>query len=72
MEASTLATAGGLVFATSNEGNFFALDAASGKLLWEFTVGGANSESNLITYEVDGKQYLIGASGNCFVAFNLP
>ena len=71
-ETSTLATAGGLVFAVSNEGNFFALDAATGKLLWEFTVGGANAESNLITYEVDGKQYVIGASGNCFVAFSLP
>ncbi len=71
-ETNTLATAGGLVFAVSNEGNFFALDASSGKLLWEFTVGGANAESNLITYEVDGKQYVIGASGNCFVALSLP
>lgn len=71
-ETSTLATAGGLVFAVSDEGDFFALDAATGKLLWEFTVGGTSSESNLITYEVDGKQYLIGASGNCFVAFNSP
>jgi alcohol dehydrogenase (cytochrome c) len=71
-ETNTLATAGGLVFAVSNEGNFFALDAASGKLLWDFTVGGANAESNLITYEVGGKQYVIGASGNCFVAFSLP
>jgi len=56
----------------SDEGNFFALDAATGKLLWEFTVGGTSSESNLITYEVGGKQFLIGASGNCFVAFDLP
>jgi len=71
-EASTLATAGGLVFSGTDEGNFFALDAANGKLLWEFTVGGTSSESNLITYEVAGKQYLIGASGNCFVAFSLP
>lgn len=71
-ETSTLATAGGLVFAVSDEGNFFALDAANGKLLWEFTVGGTSSESNPVTYEVDGKQYLIGASGNCFVAFALP
>jgi alcohol dehydrogenase (cytochrome c) len=71
-EVSTLATAGGLVFGGSNEGNFFALDAATGKLLWDFTVGGANAESNLVTYEVDGKQYLIGASGNCFVSFALP
>jgi alcohol dehydrogenase (cytochrome c) len=71
-EVSTLATAGGLVFSGSDEGNFFALDAANGKLLWEFTVGGANAETNLITYAVSGKQYLIGASGNCFVAFALP
>jgi alcohol dehydrogenase (cytochrome c) len=71
-ETSTLATAGGLVFAVSDEGNFFALDAATGKLLWEFTVGGSSSESNVITYEVGGKQYLFGASGNCFVAFGLP
>jgi alcohol dehydrogenase (cytochrome c) len=71
-EVGTLATAGGLVFSGSDEGNFFALDAESGKLLWEFTVGGTSSESNLITYEVDGKQYLIGASGTCFVAFDLP
>jgi alcohol dehydrogenase (cytochrome c) len=69
---STLSTAGGLVFSASDEGNFFALDALTGKLLWEFTVGGASSESNPITYEVGGKQYVIGASGNCFVAFNLP
>jgi len=71
-EVSTLATAGGLVFSASDEGNFFALDAATGTLLWEFTVGGTSSETNLITYEVGGKQYLIGASGNCFVAFDLP
>ncbi len=71
-EASTLATAGGLVFAVSDEGNFFALDAATGKLLWEFSVGGTNAETNLITYEVAGKQYLIGAAGDCFVAFDLP
>jgi len=71
-EVSTLATAGGLVFSVSDEGNFFALDAETGKLLWEFTVGGTAAESNPITYEVDGKQYVIGASGTCFVAFALP
>jgi alcohol dehydrogenase (cytochrome c) len=71
-EVSTLATAGGLVFAGSDEGNFFALDAETGKLLWEFTVGGTGSESNIITYEVDGKQYLFSGSGTTFVAFDLP
>lgn len=71
-EVSTLATAGGLVLSVSDEGNFFALDAETGKLLWEFTIGGTAAESNPITYEVDGKQYVITASGTCFVAFALP
>ena len=36
-----MATAGGLVFGGSNEGNFFALDAKTGKPLWQFQTGGA-------------------------------
>jgi alcohol dehydrogenase (cytochrome c) len=71
-QVSTLATAGGLVFSGSDEGNFFALDANTGKLLWDFTVGGTDSGSNFVTYEVAGKQYLIAASGDAFVAFTLP
>ncbi|MGH9686073.1 MAG: PQQ-dependent dehydrogenase, methanol/ethanol family [Candidatus Acidiferrales bacterium] len=71
-EVSTLSTAGGLVFAGSNEGNFFALDAETGKLLWEFTLGGADSEGNCVTYAIDGKQYVLYASGSAFVAFSLP
>jgi len=34
--------------------------------------GGTSSESNLVTYEMGGKRCLVGASGNCFVAFDLP
>ena len=71
-EVSTLATAGGLVFSSSDEGNFFALDADTGKLLWNFTVGGTETGANFVTYEVAGKQYLFAASGNSFVAFTLP
>jgi alcohol dehydrogenase (cytochrome c) len=71
-EVSTLATAGGLVFSGSDEGNFFALDASTGKLLWDFTVGGSEAGSNFVTYETAGKQYLIAASGDAFVAFTLP
>jgi len=41
-------------------------------LLWKFTVGSPDAESNLVTYEVDGKQYVIGAAGTTFVAFTLP
>jgi alcohol dehydrogenase (cytochrome c) len=71
-EVSTLATAGGLVFSSSDEGNFFALDANTGKLLWNFTVGGSETGANFVTYEVAGKQYLFASSGNAFVAFTLP
>jgi alcohol dehydrogenase (cytochrome c) len=71
-EVSTLATAGGLVFSGSNEGDFFALDAQTGKLLWEFSLGGSDCEGNPVTYETGGKQYVLFASGNAFVAFSLP
>jgi alcohol dehydrogenase (cytochrome c) len=69
---STLSTAGGLVFSGSDEGNFFALDAATGKLLWQFPMGGGDHRNNHVTYEVSGKQYIVAASGNAFVAFTLP
>jgi outer membrane protein assembly factor BamB len=38
---SLLSTAGGLVFGGTEEGNFFALDAESGKPLWDIQLGGA-------------------------------
>jgi alcohol dehydrogenase (cytochrome c) len=71
-QTSTLATAGNLVFSSSDEGNFFALDASTGKLLWDFTVGGSETGANFVTYEVHGKQYVVAASGDSFVAFTLP
>ncbi len=67
----TLATAGGLVFSGSDEGNFFALDADTGKPLWDFYMG-HSLRSNSISYEVDGKQYIFETAGNVYVAFTLP
>jgi alcohol dehydrogenase (cytochrome c) len=67
----TLATAGGLVFSGTDEGNFFALDADTGKPLWEFDMG-HGLRSNSITYEADGKEYIMESAGNIFVAFSLP
>jgi alcohol dehydrogenase (cytochrome c) len=71
---SPVATAGGIVFAGSDEGNFFALDAEKGKLLWQFNLGGNGNvfRTNSITYAVDGKQYVLAVAGNDFVAFTLP
>jgi alcohol dehydrogenase (cytochrome c) len=68
---ATLATSGGLVFSGSDEGNFFALDAESGKPLWDFNLG-ASIRSNPVTYEVDGKQYVVESAGNTYFVFSLP
>ena len=65
-----LATAGGLVFSGSNEGNFFALDASSGQPLWSFQTGGA-IESGPMTFMVNGSQQVAIASGNALYIFAL-
>ena len=66
-----LSTAGGLVFSGSDEGNFFALDAETGKPLWDIQMGHA-ARSNPISYAVDGKQYIFVTAGNAYIAFTLP
>ena len=66
-----LSTAGGLVFSGSDEGNFFALDAETGKPLWDIQMG-HSARSNPISYEVDGKQYIFVTAGNVYIAFTLP
>ena len=60
-----------LVFAASNEGNFMALDAKTGKSLWRFNAG-PNIPSSPISYSVDGKQYVAVSSANVLYSFALP
>ena len=66
----TMATAGGLVFGGSNEGNFFALDQRNGRLLWEFQTGGP-IRSNPISILIGGKQCVAIASHNALFVFGL-
>jgi quinoprotein glucose dehydrogenase len=80
-----IVTAGGLVFigATNFDKKFRAFDKDTGKLLWE-TVMVNSGNATPITYEVNGKQYVVIAafggyagdraapSGGAFVAFALP
>ena len=76
-------TAGGLLFigATSYDRKFHVYDKATGELLWETTLPfGGNATP--ITYEVNGRQYVVIAagggkdlrskSGGVYVAFALP
>ncbi len=79
-----IVTAGGLVFiaATNFDRKFRAFDKATGKLLWETTLPFAGNATP-ITYEVNGRQYVViyatggkagprGPSGGTYVAFALP
>src|SRR5881296_1963473 len=58
----TLATAGDLVFQGTAEGRVVALDAKSGQELWSFNLGTPQS-GGIISYAVDGKQYIAVAAG---------
>ena len=69
--SGVLSTAGGLVFTGDAEGNFIALDAASGKPLWHFQTGGAVYAAP-ITFALDRKQYIAIAAGSSLYTFSLP
>ncbi len=68
--AGVMSTAGGLVFGGTNEGNFFALDGATGKDLWHFPTGDKIT-ANPISYGVDGKQYVAIVAGDVLISFGL-
>jgi alcohol dehydrogenase (cytochrome c) len=69
--SGVLSTAGGLLFTGDAEGNFIALDAATGKPLWHFQMGGAVYASPM-AFAVDGKEYIAIAAGSSLYAFGLP
>jgi len=69
--AGVLATAGGVLFASSRDGYLIALDAATGKALWRYQTGAA-IRSSPVSYAVDGKQYIAVASGSALITFALP
>ena len=60
--ASTLATAGNLIFCGDPEGHFFALDALTGEKLWSFSTGSGNRGSP-IAFAISGRQYIAVPTG---------
>jgi alcohol dehydrogenase (cytochrome c) len=60
--AGMLATGGGLVFTGKTTGEFLALDADTGKTLWQFKTS-SSVNSTAITYTHKGRQYVTVASG---------
>jgi alcohol dehydrogenase (cytochrome c) len=69
--SGVLSTSGGLVFTGDAEGNFIALDAASGKVLWHFQMGGAVYAAPM-AFAVDGKEFVAIAAGSAVYTFGLP
>jgi alcohol dehydrogenase (cytochrome c) len=68
--AGVLSTAGGLVFSGSDEGNFFALDAKTGKAVWDFQTG-APVQANPVSFNIDDKQHVAIAAGRTLFVFGL-
>jgi len=69
--AGILTTAGHLLFSADNSGNLLALDPASGKTLWHLNLGGELLASPM-TYELDGRQYILMPVMDVLYAFALP
>jgi len=69
--AGVLTTDSGLTFTGDGHGNFLALDSSDGKTLWH---AGSGSEivSSPITYQLDGRQYVLTSSGGVMFAWTLP
>jgi len=70
-ENGVLSTGGDLVFGGGMDGDFVALDARTGALLWHVYLGGPNA-SGPISYAVNGKQYVIGTGEGSMYSFALP
>ena len=62
-DAGILTTASDLLFSGGREGDFYALDARTGALLWRFAVGG-QVQSGPITHAISGRQYVAVKAGN--------
>ncbi len=68
--AGILTTSSDVLFTGGREGNFVALDARNGSLLWKTILGGPMI-MNPITYAVDGKQYIAVNAGTSLFVFGL-
>jgi alcohol dehydrogenase (cytochrome c) len=68
--AGILTTASDVLFTGGREGNFVALDARNGNLLWKAALGGPMI-MNPVTYAVNGQQYVGVNAGNSLFVFGL-
>jgi len=80
--AGVTVTSGGVLFTGDLNNEFLAIDASNGKTLYRFNTGGSIG-GGVISYEIDGKQYVATASGvvsgffggsgtSAIIVFSLP
>jgi alcohol dehydrogenase (cytochrome c) len=68
--AGVLTTDTGLIFTGDTAGNALALRTADGATLWHSGIGRVGNSP--VTYELDGRQYLLMGGGSALYAFALP
>ncbi len=69
--SGVMTTESGLTFTGDGAGNFLALDSSDGKTLWHAGSGGW-IVSSPISYELDGRQYVLMSSSGVMFAWALP
>ncbi len=69
--AGILTTAGNLLFTGDSQGNLLVLDPATGKTLWHVNAGGSMLSSPM-TYELDGRQYVVEGVQGVLYCWALP
>ena len=69
-EGGVLTTASDVLFSGGRDGSFFALDARSGKVLWQTNLG-PSVAAGPITYAVGGKQFVSIMVGSSLFTFGL-
>jgi alcohol dehydrogenase (cytochrome c) len=69
-ESGILTTGSDLLFSGGREGNFYALDARNGDMLWKVNLGG-NIASGPISFSADGKQYVAVCGEGALYVFGL-
>ena len=68
---SILTTASNLLITGDDQKNVIIYGADSGKVLWHQEVG-ANESSGVISYMLDGKQWILFGAGDSLYAYSLP
>jgi alcohol dehydrogenase (cytochrome c) len=68
--AGVLTTDAGLTFSGDNRSSVMALRTSDGATLWHEEIG--RMQNGPITYQLDGKQYVIAAGAGSLYAFAVP